>query len=844
MAFPTFTLKLALGQAALAATPTYTTIPPSKIRSIHLKRGKNSALEQASAGTVAIVLDNSLRDFDPTFTGSPYREMVLNDGAIAYWRLSDLTDEVGGFTLLNGGAAVSFVPGQMGNAVDLNGSTQYLRNASFTPALTGPVTVEAWVRPDVIGTNQRYVFLKGEAAFDWRLFIAPSGVVTFQFTSTAAAARTVTGTTVLAAGQWYHLVGTWDGTNLKIYVNGVENGTANHAGSTPRDSDNAIRIGLASAPNYFDGLGDEVAVYATALTPDQIANHYTHGTLVKDGYYPNIKPMVRGVVQATYNAVTYDLIHFYADGWPQSYSPPNDAEVHLRGTDGFKILARAELPHVYELELRTDGPAERWRLSETGEATVAVNVVTDRDGRYYRHEAEDSLVVLGEEGAIVSDPDTAVLLDYAGDGPAGYLVLPSSASITGTGPFSVEFWYRFKDSTFDVMSQWGTAAYNANTPYSVWRFVHDLNFPPQLWFDVRDQATGTLGSRARFTSAPDLSTGWHQIVGVRETDGTAKLYLNGALVATGPTNAPLDLPAGDVYVNNTGAENLPVQAAYFDEIAFYGSALTAARVTAHYTAAREAWGSHDSDARVVAVADVVGIPAADRSIGAGQSTLQAAGLGTSALEHLQAVDITENGRIFYDKQGRLRFIGRHELLKPPYTTPQAVFGDGSGELPYTPGLVYDYDDSSIRTIVRVSSQGQSTQVAEDATAVSTYGPTVLERTGTLYDNAGEMRDAADYLLTQYKDPMLRATTIEIKPQTDEANLYPQVLGRELADRITLKTRPQGIEPAISQDYLIEGMEMWIAPESMRVQWYLSPADTKPYWVVGTSALGVDTRLGF
>ena len=72
----------------------------------------------------------------------------------------------------------------------------------------------------------------------------------------------------LEANTWYNIVGTYDGINLKVYLNGVLEGT------TPVGSPNAasgpLVIGAASGGNFFDGQMDDVRIYNGALTAAEI----------------------------------------------------------------------------------------------------------------------------------------------------------------------------------------------------------------------------------------------------------------------------------------------------------------------------------------------------------------------------------------------------------------------------------------------------------------------------------------------------------------------------------------------------------------------------------------------
>src|SRR3990170_3110206 len=69
----------------------------------------------------------------------------------------------------------------------------------------------------------------------------------------------VTGITTLSSGTWYYVVGTWDGSNRTIYLNGLPDGTNSYSGSIVPDS-RAVYIGGRSGSDLSDGIIDEVRV--------------------------------------------------------------------------------------------------------------------------------------------------------------------------------------------------------------------------------------------------------------------------------------------------------------------------------------------------------------------------------------------------------------------------------------------------------------------------------------------------------------------------------------------------------------------------------------------------------
>jgi hydrogenase maturation factor HypE len=78
------------------------------------------------------------------------------------------------------------------------------------------------------------------------------------------------GGSALPLNVWSHLAGSYDGSTLRLYVNGVQVATQALTGSLVTSS-GALRIGGNSVwGEYFSGLVDEVRVYNRALSPAEI----------------------------------------------------------------------------------------------------------------------------------------------------------------------------------------------------------------------------------------------------------------------------------------------------------------------------------------------------------------------------------------------------------------------------------------------------------------------------------------------------------------------------------------------------------------------------------------------
>ena len=83
------------------------------------------------------------------------------------------------------------------------------------------------------------------------------------------------GTAALAANTWSYLTETYDGSTLKLYVNGTQVASVAHTGAIAT-STNALQIGGDTIySQYFAGLIDEIRIYNVALTAAQIQSDMT-----------------------------------------------------------------------------------------------------------------------------------------------------------------------------------------------------------------------------------------------------------------------------------------------------------------------------------------------------------------------------------------------------------------------------------------------------------------------------------------------------------------------------------------------------------------------------------------
>jgi hypothetical protein len=160
--------------------------------------------------------------------------------------------------------------GRYGGALSFDGIDDWV-SIPHDPALnlSAGMTIEAWVKPSAL-TSWRGVVMKEEAsALPYALY-ASSAADTPAASVFTTSAVNASGPPALGLGTWTHLAMTWDGSVLRLYVDGAEIATGAAPGAL-LTSTGQLRIGgNGLRGEFFAGLIDEVRVYDRALAASRI----------------------------------------------------------------------------------------------------------------------------------------------------------------------------------------------------------------------------------------------------------------------------------------------------------------------------------------------------------------------------------------------------------------------------------------------------------------------------------------------------------------------------------------------------------------------------------------------
>jgi hypothetical protein len=147
------------------------------------------------------------------------------------------------------------------------------------------ISVQAWINPGRIassGTRQSIVsFKEGDNPTVGAVLALPEDATNkIRFwVKVNGVWQSVTSSKTLSANAWYHVTGTYDGTSIKIYVNGALDGATTAIGTMTNavgSSSSTITIGARASNNthWFQGLIDEVAIYNRPLSDTEIQASY------------------------------------------------------------------------------------------------------------------------------------------------------------------------------------------------------------------------------------------------------------------------------------------------------------------------------------------------------------------------------------------------------------------------------------------------------------------------------------------------------------------------------------------------------------------------------------------
>jgi len=201
---------------------------------------------------------------------------ITDPNLIAWWKL----DEGSGNTALDGsghnhhgtiGGTPDFVPGYNGDALDFDGSTDYIDVDG--QLVSGTFSLTMWIRPRDIPYSSGYYAVMHNDAWNAGSLHVHLRNTTSIINADINSGPGVESTTVLQADQWYHCaltVTTAGGNASKLYINGVLENTGSGGTGTPYLGPMIFGAWDGGTTRHYHGLMDDIRIYDKVLTVEEI----------------------------------------------------------------------------------------------------------------------------------------------------------------------------------------------------------------------------------------------------------------------------------------------------------------------------------------------------------------------------------------------------------------------------------------------------------------------------------------------------------------------------------------------------------------------------------------------
>lgn len=535
----------------------------------------------------------------------------------------------------------------------------------------------------------------------------------------------------------------------------------------------------------------------------------------------------------------YPQFFGYVDGWPQSYEFVGDATVTVNVSDTFKVLNNITLDGYYATQIASETPTTWLRFDDGTSSLIANNGSTVTPWRWVK--LSNNTEPYGENttvaGLIANDTNGA------GDFSSVFYAVGPVDPYGFDGDRTIEFWMQ---SSSTEANTYGLLGINAGES-GIYAWMASAFGLALISVCVGQPGTNTFKNLVSDVIVNDNKP--HHVVIV--FGSTTALYVDGQK-ATTPTAT---IPCESNYPDRSRIGGTPYYTADFnstaqfigivDEFADYDRCFTAAEVADHYALGITKFAEGErTDQRAQRILDMIDWPVDGVELGVGVSNVQGINTqGKTVLAALQECEAAEQGLLFADTSGGVRFITRTEM-STTFNSPVITFGDGTGECGYQ-NITIEHSDQDIANQIQVSRLNGATVVLSDATSQNAYWPRSYDITGLITDDDVFSSDLAAYILSRYKDPQVRiksiSTTVRGHSSADTGLMLSLLIGQQ----VVVKRRPQNVGAAITQTLQIQSINLDVSADNLGITLDLGPAPSQ-FFVLNSSTNGVlDTsRLGF
>ena len=556
-------------------------------------------------------------------------------------------------------------------------------------------------------------------------------------------------------------------------------------------------------------------------------------------YYGSLLPMRQFRIRMQYGNATYTRFVGFADSYEQNYDRSNRfATCVIQLTDAFKLLALTKPPSPWAAKINGYGSqVSAWfRMSES-EAAAGL-----RDSSQYQRDGFYSgSPTMAQTGLVTNDANGCVQF------------VPSSYAYSNQLPavnaqIAIECWFSSSSATAQTIVAYGDPNSGSlhcsieldATGHLVYRFAdsgNDATYSDTTTSTYNDGNAHHVSLYMSETVGGNVGFGPVQ-VGKSFTPTLQKslIEVDGATPTVTRSSAALSsfsAVAGQLVIgSNFGLSQY--MTGKIDEVVVYMDPTVSISLNGNYATGSSPYANQQTGTRISTVLDLIGWSATERTISTGNSTLQAASFSGSVLDHFQAVNQTEQGRLFVGNDGKIVFQARQSTLG---AQPSVTFNDTTAGIQFS-DVQFTYDDVSIRNSVIAQRTGGGQLTVQDPTSVANYFERTYSASALLHNNDNQTRDWAAFIVNRYKDPALRISSLRVQPERNPTQIYPAVGKIEIGTVLTVNRTPQSVGSTISATVTVEGITETVTPDRYEITYRIETANTSYYWILEDSTYGV------
>ena len=402
------------------------------------------------------------------------------------------------------------------------------------------ITLECWIKPESFQTGSPYISqIMGTESVTNSAFLRlgdgdiPAGNKIQFVLYFSGGQEKVTSTSTLETGRWYHIAGVYDGSNMKIYINGVEDVSNSQTGSFTSNSTFYIAA-YNGSDRYFDGTVDEVRVWKTARSSTDIN---TYMTTLLNGNETNLEAYYRcdngsgtALSDITSNGHNASLVN--TPSWPNSYAMVIADDATDVTDDSFTANwscpseANSSYDDGYTIQYSTSSDFSNpvTTTASASETSKSITGLTPSTNYYYRVSGKRSGSGTLEYSNVKSvttsaPPAPEYCLDF--DGFNDYISINSTMGLGATN-VTIEAWV-YISSTLES----GTIARLGK---------NDTGFGIGVGGTQYDNTGNNLivliDLRRWINTNQEIGTGWHHVAFSVGSSNEVNIYLDGVNVYT------------------------------------------------------------------------------------------------------------------------------------------------------------------------------------------------------------------------------------------------------------------------------------------------------------------------